>query len=476
MWNYTRENIELTAKWNKTNIYANLSVDEAYGAVDSDRVTIAIGDYYTLPIPSSLKEGESFQGWYNGSTKVTDAQGNSLDKCRWSASVNLTAAYYIEISTIYEFMDLQGKDLVGKYIITKDLDFKGLGVNYIKSLRGTFDGGGHTLKNFTLSTGAEILSYSGLFRTMYENSVICNMTFENVQCNEQYASGLVGIMRPETEINNICISDSFNSAMRSVLIGCICRDPFRVDNLEEQLSANLNDIVIVNSGTKAKSLCAYNIQGVKKQKSGFGEEKYTNDYYPSLLINGYRVLGSANQVSDAAGILYVLPYSYTPEATIVVYGQISINKYYLEMDIANGIISRREYRMEKSDGYYNNITVSKSEIHSKTNNAWSYVDCVTDSINTGKTQAWGASQSVRCIDAGSEVGTYDLGDISSSIVLYPNANGVYTYYSSSGTQATFDDASLINKNLFKSMLGFDETIWNLDNIDIANGLYPTIRK
>lgn len=146
------------------------------------------------------------------------------------------------------------------------------------------------------------------------------------------------------------------------------------------------------------------------------------------------------------------------------------------MDIANGIISRREYRMEKSDGYYNNITVSKSEIHSKTNNAWSYVDCVTDSINTGKTQAWGASQSVRCIDAGSEVGTYDLGDISSSIVLYPNANGVYTYYSSSGTQATFDDASLINKNLFKSMLGFDETIWNLDNIDIANGLYPTIRK
>ena len=41
--------------------------------------------------------------------------------------------------------------------------------------------------------------------------------------------------------------------------------------------------------------------------------------------------------------------------------------------------------------------------------------------------------------------------------------------------ATFNDVSLIDKDLFVSMLGFDSSVWNLDNIDIENGIYPTIR-
>lgn len=146
VWNYTHENIELTAEWNKTNIYANLSVDEAYGAVEKSKVTLAIGDYYSLPVPSSLQEGKIFQGWYHGDEKVTDADGKSFKKCLWDSTVTLTAAYYTEIGTIYQFMNLAGKDLTGDYIITNDLDFKGLGVNYISSLSGTFDGGGHTMK------------------------------------------------------------------------------------------------------------------------------------------------------------------------------------------------------------------------------------------------------------------------------------------------------------------------------------------
>ena len=220
IWNYTHENIELTAKWNKTNIYANLSVDEAYGAVEKNKVTLAIGDYFVLPVPTSLKEGESFQGWYYGDEKVTDSDGKSLKKCLWDSTVTLTAEYYTEIGTIYEFMNLQGKDLAGKYVITQDLDFKGLGVNYIKSISGTFDGGGHTLKNFTLSTGA-IGNYSGLFREVKADSKICNLTLENVRCNEEYASGLAGSVSYETTIENITVVNSFHDEIRSVLVGLI---------------------------------------------------------------------------------------------------------------------------------------------------------------------------------------------------------------------------------------------------------------
>lgn len=451
VWNYTHENIELTAKWNKTNIYANLSVDEAYGVVEKSKVTLAIGDYYTLPVPSSLQEGKIFQGWYYGDEKVTNADGKSFKRCLWDSTVTLTAAYYTEIGTIYQFMDLAGKDLTGDYLITNDLDFKGLGVNYINSLSGTFDGGGHTLKNFVLSTGATTSDvYSGLFRIVEADSKICNLILENVSCNEEYASGLVGAMFANGEniynicIENITIKNSFNNIMRSVLIGILGWS-------KGGTTVTLNNITVSESGKKALALGVYVSSAYEK---GF------------IRINGFYVEGQENQISDAAGIMYLFSEKYAS------YAQVTITNFVLNMDIENGIISR----ITKDATYNGNISVQKSEIHSKTTTAWGGVDELCDSIHTGTTQNWGAKRSVRCIDTGAEIGSYNLGTISSSIILYPDANEVYTYYSSSGTQATFKGSELIDKNLFVSMLGFDETIWNLENIDIKNGIYPTIRK
>lgn len=438
VWNYTHENIELTAKWNKTNIYANLSVDEAYGVVEKSKVTLAIGDYYSLPVPSSLQEGKIFQGWYYGDEKVTNADGKSFKRCLWDSTVTLTAAYYTEIGTIYQFMDLAGKNLTGDYLITNDLDFKGLGVNYINSLSGTFDGGGHTLKNFVLSTGAALGAYSGLFKEVKTDSKICNLILENISCNEEYASGLVGITSGGNIcIENITIKNSFNNTMRSVLIGS-------VDLLINRATASLNNITVSESGKKALAVGIY--------------RAYSTDLN-FLRITDFYVDGQANQISDAAGVMYTLQGSGAIRVTIA--------NFVLNMDIANGILY---------DNAYRNISVQKSEIHSKTTTAWGGVDELCDSIHTGTTQNWGAKKSVRCIDTGAEIGSYDLGTISSSIILYPDANEVYTYYSSSGTQGTFKGSELIDKNLFVSMLGFDETIWNLENIDIKNGIYPTIRK
>jgi hypothetical protein len=71
-------------------------------------------------------------------------------------------------------------------------------------------------------------------------------------------------------------------------------------------------------------------------------------------------------------------------------------------------------------------------------------------------------------------GSYSL-TANSSIVLYPDANGVYTYFSASGNPGQINAASLINKDLFVSFFGFDENIWNLDDIDVERNLYPNIR-
>ena len=467
IWEYTHESITLTAKWNKTNIYANLSVDEEYGTIDKTKVIISTGDYYTLPVPTSIKSGESFQGWYYGDKKVTDAEGNSFNKCEWTSSVDLTAAYYTEIRTIYEFMDLQGKDLKGKYIVTQDLDFKGLGVNYINSLQGVFDGGGHTLKNFTLSTGADYKLYSGLFRDLYGS--ICNIVFENIQCSELYANGLIGTMHTNSKLDNIIFKNSLNNCdLRAVLIGKVAGQ-----NYIGYGDINIKNITIENSGNRANTYGIYTQEATK-----VADDKNSNLYYyfySNIYIDGFYLRNINNTKTSAGGVFYEVngtasESKYDPKR------QVRISNLTIDGKIANGIFGETsKLGYLRSDSQLN-VEVEKAEIKATTDIVWSGVVLLKDSINVGKTKEWGARQSVRCIDAGAEIGSYDLGEIKSSIILYPDANGIYTYYSSSGTQATFDNATLIDKNLFKSMFGFDETIWNLDNIDIANELYPTIRR
>ena len=472
-WEYTHESITLTAKWNKTNIYANLSVDEEYGTIDKTKVIISTGDYYTLPVPTSIKSGESFQGWYYGDKKVTDAEGNSFNKCEWTSSVDLTAAYYTEIRTIYEFMDLQGKDLKGKYIVTQDLDFKGLGVNYINSLQGVFDGGGHTLKNFTLSTGAKYNLCSGLFRDLYGS--ICNVVFENIQCNESYyASGLVGTMHTNSKLDNIIFKNSLNNCdLRSVLIDKVAGQNYK-DSGNEKVGygdVNIKNITIENSGNRAETYGIYT-----QAATTYSVDSFTSYYfYSNIYIDGFYLRNINNTKTSAGGVFYEVNGT-ASESKYYPKRQVRISNLTIDGKIANGIFGETSKLGYLRSNSQLNVEVEKAEIKATTDIVWSGVILLKDSINVGKTKKWGALQSVRCIDAGAEIGSYDLGEIKSSIILYPDANGIYTYYSSSCTQATFDNATLIDKNLFKSMLGFDETIWNLDNIDIANGLYPTIRR
>ena len=65
--------------------------------------------------------------------------------------------------------------------------------------------------------------------------------------------------------------------------------------------------------------------------------------------------------------------------------------------------------------------------------------------------------------------------IKSSIVLMPSANGEYTYISAQGDVVTLSDVSLIDKNLFVSLLGLSEEVWDLDDIDIKSGKYPKLK-
>ena len=477
-WDYTRNDITLEAAWSGSNIYMYLTVDSEYGECAESKSTIRIGDRFALPVPTSIKEGYTFTGWYLDTEKITDSNGVSLSACKWTSSITLRAAYFIEIATIYDLMSLSGKSLNGNYLITNDLDFNGLGMNNIAGLAGgsVFDGGNHVIKNCVLSTDAVVSKqygtpYSGFIKELY--GTICNLTIENMTCNEQYSSGLIGNMYCDSLIENITIRNSFNDhAIRSVLVGSAWGTSYNVGTTSYRNTVYIKDVTIINSGNQAGTLGMYTQSPDKVGGDGITGNVW--HYYPDIEIDGFYVEGLNNSPFTEGALFYSLESNpanasfsakYYPQKTI------SITNVKINGSIKNGIVGK----VDNFYCMYSDVIVSCAEINGRTETAWSNVTSLSDAVLNGITENWGAKESIRCVDIKNEYSRLSRNNITESIVLLPDANGIYTYYSASGTANTFNDGSAINKDLFVSMLGFDEGIWDLDNIDVGKGLYPTIK-
>lgn len=432
-WTYTHSNIELRARWKTTKINVYFNVDENYGELSTEKQTIDVGERFVLPVPSSIKEGYTFTGWYLDKTKITDKSGNSLSICEWNSSVTLRASYYVEIATIYDFMNLAGKGLYDNYLLTNDLDFQGLCINQIKGVfsEGSFDGDNHTVKNAVFS-GALFGQVTGTVR---------NICFENIECAEKSSEGIVDTLR-SGKLENITIKNSFNNKrMLSVLV-----------TTAMGYQVYLKNIHIINSGSKADTLGIYHTT-----------RESTKDKYPAVSIDGFYVDELNNTVSGAGAI-----FGYISTDSIEANGDINISNVRIVGNIDNGIIGKR-YGSEYS------IKLVNAEIRGKTKVAWSGVKYLSNAILNGKTEEWGAKYSEKCIDTSNEFSMLKREGIKSSIVLMPSANGEYTYISANGDAVTISDVSLIDKNLFVSLLGLSEEVWDLDDIDIKSGKYPKLK-
>lgn len=433
-WTYTHNNIELRARWKTTKINVYFNVDENYGELSTEKQAIDVGEKFVLPVPSSIKEGYMFTGWYLDKTKITDKNGSSLSICEWNSSVTLRASYYVEIATIYDFMSLAGKTLNDNYLLTNDLDFQGLCINQIGGVpsSGSFDGDNHTIKNFVLS-GALFDGVSGTVR---------NICFENIECAGKSSEGIVNTLANGGKLENITIKNCFNNTeMSSVLVTTAWGSRVYLKNIH-----------IINSGSKANTLGIY-------------WPETDNDNLPTpVSIDGFYVDEMNNTVSGAGTLFYNI---YTDEGTSQV-RIIDISNVRIVGNIDNGIIGNKE-------GAGCSVKLVNAEIRGKTKVAWSGVTYLSNAILNGKTEEWGAKYSEKCIDTSHEFSMLDRGSIDSSIVLMPSANGEYTYISANGDAVTISDVSLIDKNLFVSLLGLSEEVWDLDDIDIKSGKYPKLK-
>lgn len=432
-WTYTHSNIELRARWKTTKINVYFNVDEKYGELSTEKQAIDVGENFVLPVPSSIKEGYTFTGWYLDKTKITDKNGNSLAICEWNSSVTLRASYYVEIATIYDFMNLSGKRLYDNYLLTNDLDFQGLCINQISevSSEGLFEGDNHTVKNAVFS-GALFGEVSGTVR---------NICFENIESTEKSYEGIAG--RLTGKLENITIKNSINNKrMLSVLVTKAAGQ-----------HAYLKNIHIINSGNKAETL------GI------WGPEENEEKMYPAISIDGFYVDEMNNTATNAAGALF----HSVSTGYCDVYGDIEISNVRIVGNIFKGIIG------ETSSISKYSVKLVNAEIRGKTKVAWSGVTYLSNAILNGKTEEWGAKYSEKCIDTSNEFSILKREGIKSSIVLMPSANGEYTYISAQGDVVTISNVSLIDKNLFVSLLGLSEEVWDLDDIDIKSGKYPKLK-
>ena len=166
--------------------------------------------YIALVAPQSVAAGTAFITctFTNGKTFVYKMK-NATD---WQAggeytyTVSLAAAkdlgYTIESNGSYTVYNADGLMNVAELVnggktdinitLDKNIDLTGKDwtpIGTIKSYKGTFDGGGHTITGLTVTTNDE---YAGLIGWLGKAGTVKNMVMEGVQITKNHSSGFAG--------------------------------------------------------------------------------------------------------------------------------------------------------------------------------------------------------------------------------------------------------------------------------------------
>lgn len=87
-------------------------------------------------------------------------------------------SYQTVIDTQEQFMDLKDSVLLGEYVLNCDVDLTGVRDFFIKANYGVFDGNGHVISNYKLTSNVEWRIINGLFEQNY--GMIKNLGMDNV--------------------------------------------------------------------------------------------------------------------------------------------------------------------------------------------------------------------------------------------------------------------------------------------------------
>lgn len=104
----TAGNLTLYAKW--TPEQYNLAFTSEYTDGELPSATVSYKEEFKLAVPASNNANKAFIGWYDGTTKITDQYGDSLDVWRYASGKTLEAKW----ADVFKF-----ESIIGGYSVTQ---------------------------------------------------------------------------------------------------------------------------------------------------------------------------------------------------------------------------------------------------------------------------------------------------------------------------------------------------------------------
>lgn len=143
-----------------------------------------------------------------GDVTITLTYKDNYTEC--SQSIDLKV--YNGIGTVQEFIAMRSSGKAESYALTADIDFGRQNIPQLTDAKwvGTFDGNGHTLKNFVIGD-----SENGLFPYMQAGSSVCNLTIVGAEVATTSWGGVV-TNRNDGTISDIYLEVLFTNASTSV--------------------------------------------------------------------------------------------------------------------------------------------------------------------------------------------------------------------------------------------------------------------
>ncbi len=394
------------------------SYDSCATVTVTNPTILANGDYLINVAPPSNWGGTEYK------IKITYTSPDGMESASSTASTQ--KAYKLaseEVKEISSPDDLLHMNKGYYYKLTNDIDLDG--INWIGAgFNGVFDGCGYSIKNMTrvgTVSSEEISSYSdngiGLFR--FGNGIIQNVNLENVtlildhSIYAVYVGALIGCKSVEEEVLSIenCSVDS-----ESVII-------------VTRMNVGAVGGLVGSGATITNSSNAADIQVI-------GE----ND--PSFYVGGIAGYGTVEHCTNNGSI----------SANSETY-----NNYYV-----GGIVGRGN-----ATNCTNNGSISGDNAGGIVGGYGDAANCINNGSVSGDIVGGIAGDAYNralenCINITSNVQQ-----------ISGNGRGTITNCYTLGNNVTVEQ--LNSKSFYTDTLGWSEEIWNLDDLDIENGKYPTLK-
>ena len=204
----TETPVTLTAKWAEYTVTLNKNYDKA-GTLSGGGRTAA-GKSATVKAVNDYSEYFTFDGWYNGETKVSSLQNYTFDMPK--NNISLTAKWNLKsnVQAITTASELNAIDGTKTYILLNDISLSGITFTSKEiSANGVLDGLGYRIKNVKITSNS---NFEGIFKT--NNGQLKNIKVEGctVKGKAVFVGDNYGIIT-NCEVNDSTLTSNGSSYM-----------------------------------------------------------------------------------------------------------------------------------------------------------------------------------------------------------------------------------------------------------------------